>query len=155
MKKQKIEKRLIGYVGCDSGQIVICDPCYIDSQWEQEEFEDIRIFEHAITKVRLQYKKDFDNFEEIIPAYGQTMNTLLAINNSKDWLQIESLTAIFNFSYNACCNANSNNIGGQLNYAMGHPGVAVAISGFGGDGRYPVYVEIDEQGVRRVIIEFR
>jgi hypothetical protein len=27
------EERLIGYVGVDSGQIMITDPCYIDSQW--------------------------------------------------------------------------------------------------------------------------
>jgi hypothetical protein len=29
----------IGFVGVDSGQILLCDPCYIGSEWENEEFE--------------------------------------------------------------------------------------------------------------------
>ncbi len=28
------EKRLIGHVGVDSGQLVLVDPCYIDDQWD-------------------------------------------------------------------------------------------------------------------------
>jgi hypothetical protein len=38
MSKRKDEV-LIGYVGVDSGQLIICDPCYIDDQWQREEFE--------------------------------------------------------------------------------------------------------------------
>lgn len=30
-------KVLMGYIAVDSGQVMICDPCYIDSQWEREE----------------------------------------------------------------------------------------------------------------------
>lgn len=29
----------IGEVGVDSGQLLVCDPCYIDSEWEQEKDE--------------------------------------------------------------------------------------------------------------------
>jgi hypothetical protein len=32
-------KKVIGEVGVDSGQILVCDPCYIDSQWKKERFE--------------------------------------------------------------------------------------------------------------------
>lgn len=35
-----METKLIGHVGVDSGQLLLCDPCYIDSQWEKEDFED-------------------------------------------------------------------------------------------------------------------
>ena len=28
------EPKIIGYVGVDSGQVIITDPCYIDSEWE-------------------------------------------------------------------------------------------------------------------------
>jgi len=43
----------------------------------------------------------------------------------------------------------------QLNYQMGHPGLAVGVAGFGGDGTYPVYIEKGEDGrVQRVVIEF-
>lgn len=29
----------IGEVGVDSGQLLVCDPCYIDSSWEKEDFD--------------------------------------------------------------------------------------------------------------------
>ena len=28
----------IGEVGVDSGQLVVCDPCYIDDEWKREDF---------------------------------------------------------------------------------------------------------------------
>jgi hypothetical protein len=36
----------IGQVAVDSGQLMICDPCYIDSVWKESPFVDIRP-EHA------------------------------------------------------------------------------------------------------------
>lgn len=33
-----MELELIGYVGVDSGQLLLCDPCYIDSEWKEEDF---------------------------------------------------------------------------------------------------------------------
>lgn len=35
-----MKKELIGYVGVDSGQLLVCDPCYIGSEWEDENFDD-------------------------------------------------------------------------------------------------------------------
>ena len=29
----------IGVVGVDSGQLLVCDPCYIDSDWETEDLD--------------------------------------------------------------------------------------------------------------------
>lgn len=34
-----MRRELIGVVGVDSGQLMICDPCYIDSNWERQEFD--------------------------------------------------------------------------------------------------------------------
>jgi len=31
----KVKKIKIGVVGVDSGQILVCDPCYIASQWKE------------------------------------------------------------------------------------------------------------------------
>jgi hypothetical protein len=28
----------LGVVGVDSGQLMVCDPCYIDGEWREEEF---------------------------------------------------------------------------------------------------------------------
>ena len=72
-----MELELIGYVGVDSGQLLLCDPCYIDSEWEQEDFQDIRIYEHKDTNDKLQYRVDFQNYQSPIERYdGKNMNQL-------------------------------------------------------------------------------
>ena len=43
----------------------------------------------------------------------------------------------------------------QLNYKKGHAGLGVINSGFGGDGSYPVFAELNNKGlVKRIVIEF-
>jgi hypothetical protein len=37
-KTPNLSRKLIGYVGVDSGQIMVCDPCYIDSSWEKKDW---------------------------------------------------------------------------------------------------------------------
>lgn len=32
----KLTKRKLGVVGVDSGQLMICDPCYLESEWKNE-----------------------------------------------------------------------------------------------------------------------
>jgi hypothetical protein len=148
-----MKKILIGHVGVDSGQLLMCDPCYIDSQWEKEDFEDIRIFKNKTTGKTLQYRKDFPNFAEVIPEYGVDMNELL---KTGDWEQEENFETEHNFSYNSCCKATLSEKGhGQLNYNMGHPGVGVAFSTAFGDGIYPVYAVYSAAGVlKSVTVEF-
>ena len=58
---KKMSSKLIGHVGVDSGQLLLCDPCYIDSQWVKEDFEDLRMYEHKDTKKKLTYRIDFGN----------------------------------------------------------------------------------------------
>ena len=71
-----MQQELIGHVGVDSGQLLLCDPGYIDSEWRNEDFEDIRIYKHKVTSDTLQYRKDFANYEQVIPKYGQTMKQI-------------------------------------------------------------------------------
>jgi len=40
-KKKKTEWRQIGVVGVDSGQVLLCDPCYLDSQWRRSRKNEI------------------------------------------------------------------------------------------------------------------
>lgn len=44
-----MSEQLIGYVGVDSGQMMLCDPCYIDSMWSKSEcpkdFRDLSPYE--------------------------------------------------------------------------------------------------------------
>jgi hypothetical protein len=148
-----MKKVLIGHVGVDSGQLLMCDPCYIDSEWSKEEFTDIRIYEHKNTKERLQYRVDFPHYEAEITKYGKNMNELL---KTGEWLDVPATDSEFPFSYNACCKATlSNNGHGQLNYKLGHPGVGVAFSTAYGDGIYPVYAVYSAAGVlKSVTVEF-
>jgi len=149
-----MKKVLIGHVGVDSGQLLLCDPCYIDSQWKSEDFEDIRIYEHVTTKERLQYRVDFPHYAIEIPKYGKTMNEL---NETGEWKPLDTHGSVrHSFSYNACAHATlSENGHGQLNYELGHPGVGVAFATAFGDGYYPVYAKYGSDGIlKSVTVEF-
>jgi hypothetical protein len=142
-------EELIGYVGVDSGQLLLCDPCYIDSEWEQEDFADIRVYQHIATKDTLTYGKDFANYQEMIEKYGKNMNDLLATG---EWVDVERPLSKHEFSYNACANATLSAKGhGQLNYKIGHAGVGVAFSTAFGDGHYPVYAKYSDDGTLKSV----
>ena len=144
-----MNKELIGHVGVDSGQLLLCDPCYIDSQWEVEDFADIRVHQHKDTKETLTFGKDFANYQEVIDKYGKNMNDLLATG---EWEDVERPPSQHPFSYNACANATLSKDGyGQLNYNLGHPGVGVAFSTAFGDGMYPVYANYDAEGTLKSV----
>lgn len=40
MKNKRSKLELIGHVGVDSGQLMLCDPCYINSEWRKNEYGD-------------------------------------------------------------------------------------------------------------------
>ena len=59
------------------------------------------------------------------------------------------------YSYNGCCNATlSDDLGGQLNYDKGHPGIGVALSSGFGDGYYPVEATYEDGIIRQITIKF-
>jgi hypothetical protein len=139
-------KKQIGEVGVDSGQILICDPGYIDSEWKKEEFDILRRYRHNDGTI-LQYRVDFENYGSIIPKYGKSMNQ---INADKEAIELpDDRPPLHDFSYNACCKKTcGNDRYGQLNYVMGHPGVGVVSSSGYGDGCYPVIADIDDNNGR-------
>lgn len=147
-------KKLIGHFGVDSGQVLICDPCYIDSEWKHEEFEDVRRYQHNDGTV-LQYKRDFPHFEAIISKYGKSMNQIIA---DKEAVEMpDDVPSEHPFSYNACCKETLKPKGfGQLYYEAGHAGVGVVSSTGWGDGYYLVYAYIDDRSgrVTRIVIDF-
>ncbi len=130
--------KLIGHVGVDSGQLLLCDPCYIDSEWVNEDFEDFRTYQHKNTGNELTYRIDFDNYQRPIAEYdGKNMNELIATG---EWEEVPDTKEAKNpFSYNACAKATLSEDGhGQLRFKMGHVGAGVAFSTAFGDGVYPV-----------------
>jgi hypothetical protein len=141
--------KLIGHVGVDSGQLLLCDPCYIDSEWEKEEFEDLRVYQNKVSKQILQYRKDFPNFGTVIPEYEKTMNELI---ETGEWEELDIPSAVNPFSYNACTQATLSEDGhGELKYKHGHAGVGVAFSTAFGDGYYPVVAHYMPDGTLRSV----
>lgn len=140
-------KKQIGEVGVDSGQILVCDPCYIDDQWKHEDVGFDRKHKH-IDGTILQYRVDFEKYDIVIPKYGKTMNQLF---EDKEAFDMPEKPAEHPFSYNACCKktcCDDNSYDGQLNYEMGHAGVGVVTSSGYGDGFYPVIADIDDKSGR-------
>ena len=151
-KTKTITEAVIGHVGVDSGQLMICDPCYIDSEWEHEEFEDFRVHEHKVTKERLTFGKDFRNYEEVIPKYGKNMNQLL---ETDEWVDAERPASKYGFSYNACAKATLSEQGhGELRFRLGHPGAGIAFGTAYGDGLYPVIATYEKGVIKSVRVEF-
>lgn len=151
-KTASVEEYVLGYAAVDSGQLMICDPCYIDSQWENEDFADIRVHENKLTKKRLTFGKDFGNYMEIIPEYGKNMNELI---DTGDWIDVERPPAAHGFSYNACAVATlSRNGYGQLKFRLGHDGAGVAFGTAYGDGYYPVIGTFKDGIITSVRVDF-
>lgn len=143
--------QLIGHVGVDSGQLLLCDPCYIDSQWVEEDFEDFRAYQHKDTKNQLTYRIDFRNYAESIEAYdGKNMNELIATG---EWEEIpDTKEAVNPFSYNACAKATLSEEGhGELRFNLGHVGAGVAFRTAFGDGMYPVIANYMDDGTLRSV----
>lgn len=137
-REGKLEVEQAGFVDVDSGQLMICDPCYIDSQWQDVEYEDLRIYKDIETGNVYQYGKDFQNYENKITGFDKTVNELVA---SERFINVK-VEREFSFSYAGASYATLSDEGyGQLNHKLGHEGAGVSFQTAFGDGMYPVYVE--------------
>lgn len=152
----------LGVVGVDSGQLMICDPSYISEQFQNPDSKGKSDHAHDIYKHKdgklWQFcyggKPSVENvnpikgtYADIIPEYGMSANDLIAKGLFvKSDIDPTPHIPESEFSYRGICKttSKSENQGGQLNYLLGHEGVAVAFrSGFG-DGEYGVFAEIIE-----------
>lgn len=147
----------VGTVGVDSGQLMICDPCYIDSEWQTHESEDTDhahdIFIHkdgSLWQFCYGSQPIVPNvnafpgtYADVIPQYNASPNDMIrnGVLISNTGTDPRPHISDGEFSYRGICKGNKDN-GTQLNYLLGHPGVAVAFSSGFGDGSYDVYAEI-------------
>ncbi len=144
------EMEEIGVVSVDSGSLIITDPCYIDSEWLKEEFEDIRLYKDVKTKKIFQYKKDFKKYNNIINGYTKDVNTLI----EEGILEEVKIKTDFSYSYKGSGAATLSEEGyGNLKFKMGHEGAGFAFSTLYGDGEYPVYAEKIDGRVVRVMVD--
>lgn len=146
-------KELIGTVAVDSGQLMICDPCYISNEWQDVPFRDVRAYKNASTGKILTYGKDFISYAEVIKPYKNSMNKLIA---SGTWVEQEPKRAPISFSYDGACQRSLSKQGGygNLPFKAGHYGAGFAIRTMYGDGSYPIYAKKDKDGcVTQIIID--
>lgn len=127
---ENFEVTLLGEVGVDSGQLMITDPCYVDSQWLYEPYEDPR-------------------FREVTPLGKSGEDT---IDAPAETLVEHTGQEAFNYSYNGACRATLGTGHGELVFRKGHTGAGVAFSTAFGDGLYPVYGEKHHGRITRVYI---
>ena len=155
----------LGAVGVDSGQLLITDPCYIDTEWVKEDF----IPNYPVFALNEKGRERFPVLYTGGPSddwtwqcfrdgsnYGTPLADLgaMSINTARNEGLLEVLpqpeedpTEPTPYSYNGCCAATLGDPGyGQLQYRMGHDGVGVAFASGYGDGHYPVYGRINKDG---------
>lgn len=156
------EWKHIGMVGVDSGQLIVCDPCYIDSEWEYSEYKDIRLYKNKITGKLYGYytlaasdyvrnnKLDvtfFDHYMSILED-GFTPNFYI---ENKTWEDF-SIKVDNTFSYNGV--SHKEDAYKQINYKLGHPGLAVSFETGFGDGCYPVFAKFQHGRIAEIVIKF-
>lgn len=160
-KKEYVEmgRVQVGVVGVDSGNILLCDPCYIDGEWDpRDEYRRDQVYDVTFNGEKSVYDMGAAIEQGIIfttplEKYGNmTMNDLVAEGMAVERPAKE--TGVF--GYNGCCQASgSPKGGGQLKYRLGHDGAGVCVRTAYGDGVYPVFVRYNKEGrVRRVEIDF-
>jgi hypothetical protein len=139
----------IGSVSVDSGQLLITDPSYIDSEWSKEEFEDIRLYKDTKTQRVLQFRKDFQLYTDILDGYTKDVSTLIEDGD----LEEIKINGKLSYSSNGAAHASISEEGyGNLKFKLGHEGAGFVFRTLYGDGDYPVYGEkIDDRLVRVTI----
>jgi len=139
--KEKYVK--LGVVGVDSGQLMICDPCYVDSEWAKKEVEFKDQLEDQVTKEVVDSPRKTGGSYDDVYKDKLTWNQAIKKGILKELPEEET----GEFSYDGCCKATMNeDNGGQLNYKLGHEGAGVVFSSGYGDGEYPVYVKYGKEG---------
>ena len=147
----EIEVALLGVVGVDSGQLLITDPCYVDSEWLDEPFQDDRVYKDAQTGATMRWGQDFTRFDEPLQPYGKSPEELIATGQLVQ-PPPPPKPETFRYSYNGACQATLSGGYGELVYGKGHPGAGVVFASGWGDGVYPVYGEKHDGRIMRVYV---
>ncbi len=151
MGKQKWTK--IGVVGVDSGQLLICDPRNLLSEWKGKGTaggtagyyvdDNGRAFACSLHHDKPPVKDCimFGHYDQKLKELGgKTPNDM-----GKKWKHIPPPRSR-EFSYDGCCHASDDRTDGQLNYTLGHAGAGVCFASGYGDGVYPVFARLNRDG---------
>lgn len=147
---------LIGFVGVDSGQVMIVDPCYL-SQWKDTEFNYRTGLRNKKTGREICCWDELEGIGKInwstpLPEFnGKDMNALA--EDKENWIKFDEYPDAGEFNYSGVCGITcGEDSAGEI--AIGGSS-CVASSTYVGDGSYPVYAEKDKCGrIKRLIIDF-
>jgi len=137
-------RKLLGYFGVDSGQVLITDPCYLKEFKSNEmKIDTIYTLKHPDGKTeKVVASMSNKRWRELIDD----------INNGKiKTIKREYSKTSKDYSYNGCCGVSlSEDRGGQI--GKGEDGVC-ASTGYG-DGSYPVYANYEGGRIKSLSIKF-
>jgi len=148
-RQGNLEIEEMGMVAVDSGQLMITDPCYVDSDWVNEKFEDLRLIKDKETGNTYQFRRDFNSYEEKIEGFDKTVNQLM---EEKRFEKVKTVGEM-NYSYAGSSEASLSDQGyGELKFKTGAEGAGLAFRTAFGDGMYPVYGEKYDGKIIRVYV---
>lgn len=130
---------MLGEVGVDSGQLLVTDPCYIDSEWEYEPHPNEWRLRDTATGNELTVLWE----REVLDS--EYLNLGITISEAFDQGRLVALPdeheGPFRYTYDGSCKATSGEGFGELVFKKGHTGAGVAFSTAFGDGIYPIFGE--------------
>jgi hypothetical protein len=148
------ERKLLGRVGVDSGQLMVCDPCYIDSQWRNDDHphtsplgvqfwgRDAKIVAELIKKQGIQVTEENDRVFFIPTFDPEPVISLLrqyrGETPDKGYWFVDSVKTTSTYDQ-IRDQTGKEEQGGSIPYFLGHEGFAVAFRSGLGDGVYDVY----------------
>lgn len=140
--------RKIGEVGVDSGQLVLTDPCYIDGYWKNKPYTGAHRAWQDKDGTSFSYTGDGMSTNFMFPSFNYVLHTGKTANQhikDGDWEMLPRKDCVDNsFSYNGCCDRQEKSK--QINYELGHAGLAVVFSTGWGDGTYDVEARENSEG---------
>lgn len=142
----------LGFAGVDSGQLLVTDPAYIDSEWRYQPYEPrASVLVDTHNGHTFKCGTDFDRFDEPLMPYDRPPNELLKQGRLAE-VPLPPIKT-YPYSYNGACQATLAEGHGELAYRFGDTGAGVVFSCGWGDGMYPVYGEKHDGRIMRVYID--
>jgi len=149
---------MLGEVGVDSGQLMVCDPCNIDGNWIPDQPSSPYPIEvlTEMGKVQFPSNKDWSwQFNNSGDTYATPQEALggISVNQASRLGYVQSLQPPVKkeFSYRGCCDA-SRTDSYRVQSGLGGIDLAVCFGSGYGDGTYEVWGRKNKDGC---IVEVR
>lgn len=151
----ELELELLGEVFVDSATLMIVDPFYIRSDWQDEEYKPLpRRYRDVESGKIFEWMKDFTHYNDQIEEIGESVNSLLKRN------RLEQIKEDYPSKYGlslagALYASGSERKCGVLRFNNGEEGAGIAFGTVHGDGVYPVFGEKYNGVLLRIYVDLQ